>query len=108
MHDRLRHRHGAAILEELARKYGTWTRTTCFSGIDAPGVALNMGAAALATFLNKSVPFMQHIGAIEHAKPCQKELQSAPSAPQHLWNDIEEFFEPSVKATCNECLLTAG
>jgi hypothetical protein len=65
----------------MAAKFSSWSRTTCFSGIDAPSVALNMGAASLAELLGQPVPFMRHVGCVDWSKTCQRELMSAPNPP---------------------------
>lgn len=73
---------------------------TCFSGIDAPGVAINMVEMEIERRLGRRMQRLTHSSAVEVYGPSQAELVNDlnPSKPAHLFKDMTDFLVPELKA----------
>ena len=73
--------------------------STAFSGIDAPGVALNMAiAAADARSNGPALCHPVHMFAIEKDAEASKELSLQPNGPRCIFGDIMRFCSPDLRA----------
>lgn len=85
------------------------TYTTAFSGLDAPGVALQClrrSCEALVGYLD-DVQYMPHLCACEWHSGAMRELRAHPSKPQCLYKDIAGFLKPEYAHYDGKRLLEA-
>ncbi|CAK0907379.1 unnamed protein product, partial [Prorocentrum cordatum] len=87
----------------LANTLRKTTHSTCYSGIDTPGVALHMLAAQLegSTACGNIKP--EHIHACDILKDSRSELITSPMEPQCLFKDVEDWWTDSMKRYLNKC-----
>eukprot|EP00959_Pyramimonas_sp_CCMP1952_P066118 1380523-Pyramimonas_sp.AAC.1 len=85
-----------AVLNDLKKKFSTYTRASAFSGIDAPGVSNNVLAHALGDIMGCYVPSVPLMSAVEKDVDCRGELLSGPTPPAHMFTEIEHFWKGSV------------
>ena len=80
------------------------TVSTAFSGIDAPGTALEIIRFGVAAKLGLQSPprAPTHLHAVENFAQSQHELRMHPAGPQCIFRDICEFFVPDVKRIMKE------
>ncbi len=90
------------ILLDLKDKIESSSRSSAFSGIDAPGAADNVIATSLADKLGTSVNAMPFLSAVEIDGPCIEELRNLPVPPAHIFGDIEQFWVPAIHAEINK------
>ena len=91
------------VLMDLRRKFNTYTRSINFAGVDAPTCSSLMLGHALEDVLNgPKVQQMRLLTAVEKNKACQQELLANPSPPEHLFTDIEDFWQPNTKKVIDE------
>ena len=86
-------------LERLRDSIARTTVSTAFSGVDAPGTALEIISKVIAVKLNLHVPPAPppHVFAIEWSLESQQELLVHPSKATCLFGDISTFFTDPVK-----------
>ena len=75
--------------------------STSFSGIDAPATAflnLGIGLCKLLDVSLEHIPRPRNLFAVEWTHPCQQELSCHPHQPEHIFDDISEFFVPQINA----------
>ena len=68
-----------------------------FSGIDSPGTARCLLKSKLEHQLGRSVNMAPHVWAFDNDQDCQRELLCHPDAPQHLFGDVCDFWDPAVR-----------
>jgi hypothetical protein len=86
-----------AVLRFLKYQIENLTVSTCFSGIDSPGTADHMMAAALGNLLGETVRPPHHVAACERDPHCRSELSDHPARPDHLFVDVESFKIPAIR-----------
>eukprot|EP00973_Karenia_brevis_P012142 1647844-Karenia_brevis.AAC.1 len=80
---------------------GGTTVSSCFSGVDTPGVADCMMTVQLSDLVGVRLPFMEHLFAVEWNPESCEELRAHPSAPHCIFNDISKFYKPAVLQAIN-------
>ena len=83
---------GLSALHEIEAAMADMDYTTAFSGIDAPGCAVETCKANLGRLLGRHVLGLRHKGAIEWYGPSQNELLNNVAVPDHCYDDISSFF----------------
>lgn len=88
------------VLRDVLEDMRTCSMSTAFSGIDTPATAWMMVASALVDELGMDyadAPRPANIFAIERHAGCQVELMLHPHPAEHVFSDITEFWDPSLK-----------
>eukprot|EP00974_Lingulodinium_polyedra_P090333 8761446-Lingulodinium_polyedra.AAC.1 len=99
---------GVGVLRELIAAMADTTITTAYSGIDAPGTALNLVTASLAQrFPDERVAPPRHLSDTEWNKEAQLELLTMHAKDDsHLFGDIDSFFNANMQTSAKDLLKT--
>jgi hypothetical protein len=109
---------GPSALQKLRNTLALTTYSTSFSGIDAPGVALNV----IVNRMNKRVaaqasgtsafpvptPKCRHLHAIEWFGESQRELAAGEHPPECLFADIAQFFDKRINKVLDSIETSGG
>ena len=97
---------GIGVLKSLIDTMASTSITTAYSGIDAPGTALNLLTASLAQrFPDERVAPPRHLSDTEWSREAQLELLTMHEKDDsHLFGDIDTFFNANLQ-TCAKGLL---
>eukprot|EP00974_Lingulodinium_polyedra_P003952 371600-Lingulodinium_polyedra.AAC.1 len=98
----LQNKIGPAVSTALAQTIKMTSWSTAFSGVDAPGTALRMLIAQLESSTGIPMSEPEHVHATEWLRDSQEELKVHPCSPTCIFEDIEGFFIPSVRATISK------
>ena len=87
------------FLQHLRTRLHGLRLSTAFSGIDTPGVALELLSLAIATELNLQAqdrPMIKNVYGIEWFSKSQLVLQESPCGPKHLFADMNAFWSDTM------------
>lgn len=102
----LTQRWGAAAAQDMLRRLhealSNATLFTAFSGIDAPGTAMEIMSWWVGKQLGVAKPKVRHMAAIEIYSQSQYELLVHPAAAECCFTDIMDFYKPSVQVVIKE------
>ena len=89
------------VLHHLRDKQESFTRSSCFSGVDGAGMADRIIASDLQDRLRMPCKPMKFESAVENDIKCQQELVGTPGedSPHHIFCDIEDFWQNGVRLT---------
>lgn len=93
------------LLRKVVADMRECSMSTSFSGVDTPATAWMMIASTLADELGlaaRDMPLPLNAYAIEKHTGCQQELLKHPHGAEHVFCDLEEFWEPSIRAKLDD------